>query len=335
MRLVAWHTPDHDVARLVAPHFAARYPEMRWSIFTPQSSVHWSDGVLTIDGGVPAPSLPARDNQESAEALWRTYYSAAFNPARVNTAKLLREMPARLWRSLPEASEIPALVAGAPAAAAEMRSRSGGTTDRASVPDTLDLAELKTAAACCRSCALFEGATQMVFGEGPTSASLMLVGEQPGDVEDRSGRPFVGPAGEVLDRALSQAGLDRTDVYLTNAVKHFGWEPRGKWRIHRTPRLAEIQACRPWLERELASVKPRVVVLLGGVAARALLGPQARVTAMRGTVLSASWAPAIVVTYHPSAVLRAGDVEAQARTFELLVSDLRTAARRVAAGDVS
>ena len=329
-RLVGWYCPDHDIAALVAPHFAERYARLPWSIFTPQASVHWADGTMTVGPGVPLALLPRQESDEAAERLWRVYYAAAFNPARLNERKLNREMPVRFRKLLPEAADIPRLVGEAPAAAAAMRTATGGATDRAAVPDTLDLSELGKAAASCRSCPLYENATATVFGEGPPSAALMLVGEQPGDVEDRAGRPFVGPAGELLDRALEEAGIGRAGVYLTNAVKHFGWEPRGKRRIHRTPRLSEIHACRPWLEQELAAVQPRALVLLGGVAARALLGPQTRVNAVRGQVLTAPWAPAVVVTYHPSAVLRAADDDERERMFRLLIADLRLASARCA-----
>jgi uracil-DNA glycosylase len=329
-RLISWYNPQHDVAALVAPHFAARYPKVNWSIFTPQASVHWTAGQLAVDGGVDPSAWPRHDSDEEAENLWRVYYRAAFNPARLNERKLVREMPTRFWDTLPEAKEIPSLVAAAPAVTAALRTHSGGATNRAVIPAAGDIKVLREAAAHCRSCGLHEHATQTVFGEGPVTAPLMLVGEQPGDTEDRSGHPFVGPAGEVLDRAFAAVGLQRGDVYLTNAVKHFGWEPRGKWRIHRTPRLSEIHACRPWLEHELALVKPRVLVLLGGVAARALLGPQTRVAAVRGRILSTPWASSTLVTYHPSAVLRAGEGDMRDRLFESLTADLSLAVAHLA-----
>jgi DNA polymerase len=163
-----------------------------------------------------------------------------------------------------------------------------------------------------------------VFGEGPSDARVVVIGEQPGDEEDRSGRPFVGPAGQVLDRAFDAAGLNRSDVYVTNAVKHFSFEPRGKRRIHQTPRLSEILACRPWLEVELRRLRPAVVVAMGSTAARALLGPQARVMTLRGRVLEGlAWAPRVIVTVHPSAVLRAQ--ERGAEYFDLLTRDLALA----------
>jgi DNA polymerase len=325
---VAWHRPDHDVAGLVAPHFAERYPNMRWSIFTPQTSVHWDGRSLTRDRGVAAADIPREDSNEAAEALWRTYYAAAFNPARANASKLDRDMPKRFRETLPEAATIPLLLADAPARTERLRGASGGTTERARVPQTGDIDALRDAARTCTGCDLYRHAAQTVFGEGTATASIVLVGEQPGDVEDRRGRPFVGPAGELLDRALQAAGIVRSEVYVTNAVKHFAWEPRGKRRIHRTPRLSEMQACRPWLEAELAAIRPRVIVCMGATAARALLGPQAQVNALRGRVITdQSWAPRIVVTLHPAAVLRAQDPASQDASYASLVSDLELARR--------
>jgi DNA polymerase len=189
-----------------------------------------------------------------------------------------------------------------------------------------DLDVLRSSAKGCTGCDLFKQATQTVFGEGPASASIVLVGEQPGDAEDVAGRPFVGPAGALLERALADAGIVRSSVYVTNAVKHFAWEPRGKRRIHRTPRLSETRACRPWVEAELAAIAPRVVVCLGGTAAQTLLGPQARVHALRGKVITGqSWAPRMIVTLHPAAVLRAEDPTAQQNAYATLVADLKLA----------
>ena len=325
-RFIAWHRPDHDVAELVAPHFAKRYPNMRWSILTPMATIHWDGHEITTGPGVPVRAIPSEDSNRAAETLWRTYYAASFNPARANEAKLRRDMPDRFRAALPEAEAIPTLLAGAESRAEAMRITSGGLTSRALVPPTKDLTVLRSAATGCTGCDLFKQATRTVFGEGPSSASIVLVGEQPGDAEDIAGRPFVGPAGALLDRALADAGIVRSSVYVTNAVKHFAWEPRGKRRIHRTPRLSEVRACRPWVEAELASIAPRVVVCLGGTAAQALLGPQARVHALRGRVITGqSWAPKMIVTLHPAAVLRA-DPSAQQTAYASLVADLKLAA---------
>jgi uracil-DNA glycosylase len=194
-----------------------------------------------------------------------------------------------------------------------------------SVAAGADLDELGLAAAGCRSCPLWEQATQTVFGEGPIPARLMLVGEQPGDQEDRQGKPFVGPAGHILDRAFEAAGIDRERVFLTNVVKHFKWrpDPRSKRRLHERPSRAEVVACQPWVEAELALVRPQALVLLGAVAATALAGLSVRVTRDRGRPLESNLAPLVVVTIHPSAVLRAGDADDRATAFDGLVADLR------------
>jgi uracil-DNA glycosylase len=200
----------------------------------------------------------------------------------------------------------------------------------AAVPlPAVSLPELAQAAKGCTACPLFERGTQTVFGEGPATARIMLVGEQPGDAEDLAGRPFVGPAGRLLDRALEAAGIDRSRVYVTNAVKHFKWVPRGKRRIHSKPNAMEIQACFPWLEAEIAAVQPKVVVALGATAAQALLGRSFRVTRQRGVPLASPFAPQIVATVHPSALLRAPDDATRRAETERFVEDLRVAAQLV------
>jgi DNA polymerase len=195
------------------------------------------------------------------------------------------------------------------------------------IPPRPTLSRVRAAAIDCRACDLWKNATQTVFGEGPRNAALMLVGEQPGDAEDLSGHPFVGPAGKLLDRALTDAGIDRTVVYVTNAVKHFKWEPRGKWRIHKKPRAGEIAACRPWLDVELALVKPRAIVCLGATAAQALLGRAFKVTAHRGEFVRSALAPLVLATVHPSSILRAPDDEARHREMQRFTADLRAVAR--------
>jgi uracil-DNA glycosylase family protein len=195
------------------------------------------------------------------------------------------------------------------------------------VPAGAGPAALREAATRCTGCDLYRAATQVVFGRGPTDARIALVGEQPGDQEDLQGAPFVGPAGEVLDRALGEAGLERAQLYVTNAVKHFKFVPRGKRRIHQPPSTTEIAACRPWLEAELAAVTPAVLVCLGATAARSLFGPDFRLMRERGRFVPSPWAPKALATIHPSAVLRGEDEPTQARLYRMLVDDLQLAAR--------
>jgi uracil-DNA glycosylase len=199
-------------------------------------------------------------------------------------------------------------------------------TAAAFLPERLSLTSLREAARGCRACPLWRTGTQTVFGEGRRRARLLLVGEQPGDKEDLAGRPFVGPAGRLLDEALVEAGIERGDAYLTNVVKHFKWQPRGKRRIHQKPNWGEIAACRPWLDAELAVVQPHVLVCLGATAAQALLGREFRVTRDRGRPLETQLAPATLATVHPSSILRAPDDDSRRRERELFVDDLRLAA---------
>src|SRR5438876_10934007 len=196
-------------------------------------------------------------------------------------------------------------------------------------PDTTSWSAVREAAKDCEACHLFEHATQTVFGEGPKGATMMLVGEQPGDYEDVAGKPFVGPAGKIMDQALEEAGIDRSKVYVTNVVKHFKWEPRGKRRIHKKPNAREIAACRPWVEAEIAIVKPRVVICLGATAAQALLGAQFRVTQHRGEFVASSLAPFVTATIHPSAILRAPDEATRRAEFDRFVQDLKKIAKTI------
>lgn len=198
------------------------------------------------------------------------------------------------------------------------------------LPDRPTLDSLRDAARGCKACDLYKRGTQTVFGEGPRRAQIMMVGEQPGDVEDLAGHPFVGPAGKLLDRALAQAGIDRAVVYVTNVVKHFKWEPRGRRRIHTKPNAAEIAACRPWLETEIALVRPQVLVCLGATAAQALLGKSFKVSRQRGELVPSTLAPVATATVHPSSILRAPDEERRREEMERFVMDLRNIAAELA-----
>jgi len=191
------------------------------------------------------------------------------------------------------------------------------------IPDRPTIAKLKAAAADCRACDLWKSGTQTVFGEGGPKARVMFVGEQPGDQEDIQGRPFVGPAGKILDQALEEAGIDRKEVYVTNAVKHFKWEPRGKRRIHKKPNSLEIAACKPWIEAEIEVLRPDVIVCLGATAAQALLGRQFKVSTQRGVWVESPLAPFVMATVHPSSLLRAPDDETRRREMKRFITDLK------------
>ena len=269
---VAWFRPAHPVLRRVAPFFARRYPNMRWSLLTPDASAHWDGHELRFGEGAPREHAPAEDE---LDRLFLTYYASVFNPARTNVQTMGRHMPKRILEQMPEGGRVPRLAHEAPARVTEMQSVTAGKLSRSSalLPQVRDRTHLVAAAERCRACPIGERATQVVWGEGPAHAPLMMVGEQPGDEEDRAGHPFVGPAGRLLDQMLEKVGLDRTQAYVTNAVKHFKWEPRGKRRLHSKPNRDEIDACRGWMDAELALVKPKMILCLGATARRRSRGP--------------------------------------------------------------
>ncbi|SFI96192.1 UdgX family uracil-DNA binding protein [Planctomicrobium piriforme] len=329
---IAWHRPDHFILRLVAPFLSRRFPHMHWAILTPEESVVWDQNELAYGPGVPRSVAPEADE---LEVLWKTYYGSIFNPARIKLKMMVREMPVRHWPTLPEASLIPDLLADADRRVQEMLMRQEGNARSARdfLPESLDYPHLVKAAEKCRGCDLHQHATQTVFGVGPTSARLVLVGEQPGDQEDLAGEPFVGPAGEVLDEALHEAGIDRRQTYVTNAVKHFKFTLRGKRRLHQKPDAREVNACRPWLEAELGLIRPEVLICLGATAAQALIGRDFRITRQRGEWLQTDWCDATIATYHPSALLRVPDAEQRAQMRRDFIADLTKAARRLTQND--
>jgi probable DNA metabolism protein len=321
---VAWHRPDHRIARLVAPFFADRFANMKWTILTPDESISWDGEELTHHAGTGREAAPSADELEK---LWLTYYGAIFNPARIKLKAMRKEMPVRHWPTLPETRIIDELLAAAPARVAQMHTYQEGWSRSAVdyLPVDRSLASLRAAAACCEGCPLFEPATQTVFGEGNPAAKLVLVGEQPGDEEDRAGRPFVGPAGRLLDELLGEAGIARSEVYLTNSVKHFSHEERGKRRLHKKPRRLEVASCRAWLESELAAIAPRVIVALGATAAASLISPAFRLTDGRGKVVATELCKQTIATFHPSAILRTPDMVQSEAKRSRLVKDLRQA----------
>lgn len=332
-RHVAWFEPDHFILEANATFFVRRFATMVFSILTPYRSFHWTGEAKAFGPGACRADVP---DDDALERVWRTYYGAIFNPARVKLQAMRSEMPKKYWRNLPEAAVIPELVRAAGSRVAtmvaqEVRPMAAGVrkvpepavATEAPLPETLP--ELARAAAACRRCDLWSHATQTVFGEGPADARMMMVGEQPGDQEDLAGRPFVGPAGQLLDRAIAEAGIDRREVYVTNAVKHFKFEPRGKRRIHQKPDLSEIGACSVWIEAERRAVRPAVTVLLGATAARAVLGRAITIGRERGRAIAHGGNTQVLVTVHPSYLLRLPDEAAKVREYANFVADLRTA----------
>lgn len=330
---VAWHRPDHLIVGQVAPWFARRFSAMRWSILTPDASVHWDIRALSFGPGVRRSDAPTAD--DSLEDLWRAYYAAIFNPARLKLKAMKAEMPVRHWATLPETRELPRLIRASRAREAEMRDAPAPSASQFLPRVARTLPTLREAIKVCQGCELYRHATRAVFGEGLATARVMLVGEQPGDVEDMWGRPFVGPAGQLLDAALLAAGLDRAELYLTNAVKHFKYDRRGDLRQHRSPAGAEVAACQPWLEAEIDALQPRLIVALGATAALSLLGRKIKVTEARGHFLAHHRAESIFVTVHPSYILRVPDATRRAAEYARFVADFQQVHARVAswAGD--
>jgi uracil-DNA glycosylase len=334
-RFVAWFEPEHHVLRRVAPFFVGRFAAMRWSILTPDGSLHWNGHELAFAAGMSRAEAPSGD---ALEDWWRTYYRAVFNPARANAAAMRAEMPKKYWRNLPEAALIPRLLAEAPSRTQTMLDTAPAAPPKrirqavlpaepGGGPRTLD--ELASQAGACERCPLYATATQTVFGAGPANAPVVFVGEQPGDEEDLAGRPFVGPAGRLFDQALVAAGIDRTRVYVTNAVKHFKFQLRGKRRMHQRPGGYEIEHCRWWLDQELALIEPRLTVALGATAAYSLLGRQVSVMRERGKRTEFRGGLPGLITMHPSYLLRLPDTAARTREHARFIDDLRQIAELV------
>lgn len=308
-RFIAWHRPDHRVFPLVAPFFTRRFSSMVFTVMSPDAAFHHREGALTWGPGVPRREAPAADD---LDGLWRTYYGAIFDPARVRLNAMRAEMPKKHWSTLPETVDLPSLVADAPRRVREMRARIAEMPSaERSIPPRASLPQITAALPTCRGCDLHGPATQVVPGEGPRDARIVIVGEQPGDVEDRSGRPFQGPAGQLLREHLREAGVDPASVFLTNAVKHFRF--KGKKRLHDRPRAGEVRACSPWLRAELGAISPVVVVCLGQTAARSLLGGHTVARKLRGRFLETPFAKAALLTWHPAAALRARSQEERER----------------------
>lgn len=318
-QFIAWYEPAHRILPLAAPFFAERFAVMRWSILTPDGSVYWEPAIGKLQYG-PALDRSHAPSEDELEQLWKSYYGSIFNPARLNPDAMRGHMPVKYWGNLPEVELLPSLLQAAGRRVQSMVTKQSGKPSAAPyVPELHTLPVLTQALPSCRGCDLHEHATQVVPGRGPVTADLVLVGEQPGDQEDRRGEPFVGPAGGVLRKALAEIGMDADSIYMTNAVKHFKFVQRGKVRLHQSPRVSEIMACRPWLLAELDALKPKLVVCLGASASKSLLGGTFALMRDRGKLLSTSFAEHVMATIHPSAVLRGRD-EA---TREVLYRNLR------------
>lgn len=352
-QFVSWFEPSHNIVRYNASFFKKRFTGMDWSILTPDECVHWDGKTLQFSEGVSRSAAPGDDELEE---MWRSYYKSIFNPARLKLKAMQSEMPVKYWKNLPEAPLINELTQEASHRRDTMIDREALPAREApknlylenlneqnevalvreepaiveSIAKAGSLEEMKEAADCCRACPLWERATQTVFGEGNPEASIMLIGEQPGDEEDILGRPFQGPAGRMLDKAMEKAGMDRTEIYITNVVKHFKWKPGAKRRLHEKANRAEMKACRPWLLGEIAKVNPKVIIVSGNTAAQALVRPDFKITKERGLVVGENvtgFQGAIVATVHPSYLLRIRDESEQDVNFGVMVEELKLAHR--------
>ncbi|RWX79393.1 DUF4130 domain-containing protein [Neorhizobium lilium] len=316
-RFIAWFEPDHFIVKRVAPFFQRRFNDMDWLIATPKGSASWDgESLRTTDDPAEKPDL-----RDETDDLWRIYYASIFNPARLKVKMMTKEMPKKYWKNLPEAELIPSLIANAEASVLDMAKREASQPlpfhhrlqeAAAMVPEPVmpvagTLAALKEQARSCTRCDIYCRATQTVFGDGPTDAKLMFVGEQPGDQEDLAGKPFVGPAGKLFNDTLAEVGIDRQSLYITNAVKHFKYEPRGKRRIHQKPNMGEVRQCRWWLTQELELIKPKLVVAMGATALFSLTEMRQRLEDVRGEPIAMEDGRVLFVTVHPSYLLRIPD----------------------------
>ena len=341
---IAWHQPDHRIVRRVAPFFSRRFAGMNWTILTPDESVTWDQQSLQYGKGVTRSKAPDFDELED---LWRTYYANIFNPARVKVKMMKTEMPVRYWKNLPEANIIDDLLADAPRRVEQMIAQHEGFEKTAvdfikdDGENPFTLASLKEMALACTACDLHHKATQTVFGEGPVDAKIVLLGEQPGDQEDIAGKPFIGPAGKVLDQAFQAAGLDRSQLYMTNVVKHFkhtvatdeGSPPSllnnlRKRRLHQKPSAREVRCCRPWFEAEWSCLTDaEVLICLGATAGKSVIGPGWKISEIRGRFVDSDYSRKTLVTWHPSAILRSLNDSAREQKMKQLIEDLKLAAQ--------
>lgn len=308
----AWYEPQHFIVKHAAPFFSRRFKDMDWQILTPKGSAYFFDERLEF--GAPVYTKPK--NEDATEELWKTYFSSIFNPARLNTKAMKSHMPKKFWHNLPETGVINNLVEQGcervEAMCVQQSNEAPLFHQRLHIQQPTSLAvdkidtfgKLKQSINDCRRCPLYCHATQAIHGEGPENANIMIVGEQPGDREDLLGRPFVGPAGQLLDRIGTKVGLDRKNSYITNAVKHFKYELRGKKRIHNTANHSEIEQCRWWLQKEVNVIQPKLIVTMGRTAFFSLTGEMISIEESRGKIFNLAHMPPVLATMHPSYLLR-------------------------------
>lgn len=327
-RYIAWFEPDHHIEGAVAKFFAARFTAMHWTIITPKARLVWDGATLHFGLGGSKADCPDND---AVEAEWREYYASIFNPARIKIGAMKSEMPVKYWKNLPEAALIDSLVresdkrvrAMVAANEDELSILSGNTESGRKFTSLDDLNRWFAERDEMPSTGFSE---TLVFGEGAGDAAIMLVGEQPGDREDRQGRPFVGPAGQMLDKALEEAGIERGRTYVTNAVKRFKFSPRGKRRLHQKPSSGDIQHYRPWLEAEISLIKPRVIVPMGASALGALTGTRDPLSRWRGEAVERN-GMTMLATVHPSFLLRLPDEQARQIEYDRFVRELKLASQ--------
>lgn len=318
---VAHHNPDHKIMRLAGPFFQERFKGMKWTIFTPDESAHWDGEDLSYSPGVEITET-LNDQQED---LWKTYYASVFNPARIKVKAMKKEMPVRYWKSMPETVLVHELLEDAPKRLEEFYQ-----TQLPALQKWESLDAMANSLQTCRQCGICAKATAPVMGEGPASARLMLIGEQPGDEEDKANKPFIGPAGKVLNKALMEAGLKRKEIYVTNAVKGFKWLPKEHRRWHRGADSSEIAACRPWLKNEIDLVKPDILVCLGRSAAQSVLGKMIKLEDVRGKFFSTSYCSNTIILPHPSSILRCQNEEEKHLAYQRFVSELQLVQSKLA-----
>lgn len=327
-RYLAWHQAEHYIVKPGTPFFVRRFGDKPWSIYTPYESAHWDLKELTFGPGMSQRDFNVKD---PFDEMWKTYYKSIYNPSRLKIKMMKTEMAPKYWAGLPEAEIIRDLIRETPKRLQDMASQE---TYLAKVPHTKNWMELKQAALQCQACPLFAKAHQTVFGEGNINSPIMIVGEQPGDEEDLKGKVFVGPAGQLFEFILKELGIDRSTIYITNAVKHFKWTPKlvngVEMRIHQKATGKEMHACKPWLEAEINKVKPKVIIALGVTAGTSLWGRLVQINKERGQLYTTSpYAPTLILSWHPSAILRAFSEEDRQKKLQQLKEDLRLGFERV------